>query len=278
VDYGLSVTLDRPATLTPDTTAGLVFRFAHADEVDYALDAVEFGLAFSQVFSERLTARAGLTYGYVSGEDPQGSFRYEVIALPLGVTWDRRDVPVNATKGFYLDAEIKPFLGLGDTESGVRSVVDGRVYRSLGPEGRFVIAARLQGGAIFGPELLDVPRDQLFYSGGGGTVRGQPYRSLGVLVPLGAGSDFLIGGRFFVAGSVELRAKVSEKIGVVGFVDAGSIGADGVLDGSAESHAGAGLGFRYDTAIGPIRLDVAAPVSGDTGDGVQIYIGLGQAF
>ncbi len=278
VDYGFSVTLDRPATLTPDTTAGLVFRFAHADEVDYALDGVEFGLAFSQVFSERLTARAELTYAYVNGSDPQGDFTYEVIALPLGVTWDKRDIAVNATRGFYLDAEVRPFLGLGGTESGVRATMDGRVYRSLDGEGRFVVAARLQGGAIYGPDLLDVPRDQLFYSGGGGTVRGQPYRSLGVLVPTGTGTDFLVGGRFFVAGSLELRAKVSEKIGVVGFVDMGSVGIDGVLDNSAESHAGAGLGLRYDTAIGPIRVDVAGPVSGDTGDGVQFYIGLGQSF
>jgi translocation and assembly module TamA len=278
VDYGFDVTLDRPATITPDTTAGLVFRFAHADEVDYALDAVEFGLAFSHIFSDQLTARAGLTYSYVVGSDPQGDFDYQTISLPVGATWDRRDIPVDPKRGFYLDAEVKPFLGLGTTDSGVRATMDGRVYRSIAAEGRVVVAARLQGGAIYGPDILGVPRDQLFYSGGGGTVRGQPYRSLGVLIPLGSTSDFLIGGKFFVAGSLELRAKVTDKIGVVGFVDAGSVGLDSVLDGGSASHAGAGLGVRYDTAIGPIRFDVAAPVSGDTGDGVQFYIGLGQAF
>jgi translocation and assembly module TamA len=278
IDYGFGVTLDRPATLTPDTTAGLVFRFAHADEVDYSLDGVEFGLAFSHIFSDQLSARAGLTYAYVKGSDPQGDFEYQSLGLPLGVTWDRRDVAVNATRGFFLDAEVKPFLGLNDTESGARATIDGRAYRSLGAEARFVFAARLQAGAIVGPDILDVPRDQLFYSGGGGTVRGHPYRSLGVLVPLGSGSDFLIGGKYFVGGSLELRSKVTDKIGIVGFVDAGSIGIDGFTDDTARSHVGAGLGLRYDTTIGPIRVDVATPVSGDTGDGVQFYIGLGQAF
>ena len=43
-------------------------------------------------------------------------------------------------------------------------------------------------------------------------------------------------------------------------------------------HSGAGLGLRYDTPVGPIRLDVATPVGGNTGDGVQVYVGLGQAF
>ena len=52
----------------------------------------------------------------------------------------------------------------------------------------------------------------------------------------------------------------------------------GFSGADADSHAGAGLGLRYDTGLGPIRLDVAAPISGTTGDGVQIYVGLGQSF
>jgi translocation and assembly module TamA len=278
VDYSLGVTLDRPATLTPDTTAGLVLRYEHLDEIDYSADTVEFGVAFSHVFSDSLTARAGLTYSYQNGSDPGGDFRFRNLSLPLGLTWDKRDIATNPTRGFYLDATLKPFLGFGTTGSGVRATVDGRAYRSLGVPGRFVVAARLQGGAIYGPTLLETPRDELFFSGGGGTVRGQPYRSLGIPVTRGFGPEFMIGGQFFLAGSLELRAKVTDRIGIVGFVDAGSIGLDGVLDGAADSHAGAGLGLRYDTGIGPLRLDIAAPISGTTGDGVQIYIGLGQAF
>lgn len=278
IDYGLDVTLDRPATLTPDTTAGLVFGYSHEDEIDYSLDAVTFGLRFSHIFSETLTARAGLTYNYLDGRDPGGSFTFRNLSLPLGVTWDRRDVANNPTKGFYLDAEAKPFAGFGTTGSGLRATMDGRVYRSLGEPGRLVLAARAQAGAIFGSKLLETPRDDLFFSGGGGTVRGQPYRSLGIAVTRGFGPEFLIGGRYFLAGSLELRAKVSDRIGVVGFVDWGSVGLDGFSSGLGDSHAGAGLGLRYDTGLGPIRVDVAAPISGTTGDGVQLYIGLGQSF
>lgn len=278
VDYAFGVTLDRPATLTPDTTAGLVFGYEHLDEIDYFADTVEFGLAFSHIFSDQLTARAGLTYSYQNGRDPGGDFNFRNLSLPLGITWDRRDVATNPTRGFYLDATVKPFLGFGTTGSGVRLTADGRLYRSFGEPGRLVLAARLQGGAIYGPDLLETPRDDLFFSGGGGTVRGQPYRSLGIPVARGFGPQFQIGGQFFLAGSLELRARVTDRIGVVGFVDAGSVGLDGVLDGNADSHAGAGLGLRYDTGIGPIRLDIAAPVGGSTGDGVQVYIGLGQAF
>jgi translocation and assembly module TamA len=278
IDYAVGVSLDRPATLTPDTTAGLVLNYSHLDEIDYSADTVEFGLTFSHIFSDTLTGSAGLTYSYQNGSDPGGDFRFRNLSLPLGLTWDRRDVANNPTKGFYVDVTAKPFLGFGSTGSGIRATVDGRGYRSLGQPGRFVIAARVQAGGIWGPTLLETPRDQLFFSGGGGTVRGQPYRSLGIAVTRGFGPEFLIGGKFFVAGSLELRAKVTDRLGVVGFVDAGSVGIDGLFDGGAESHAGAGLGLRYDTGIGPIRLDVAAPISGTTGDGVQVYIGLGQSF
>jgi translocation and assembly module TamA len=278
IDYGLEVTLDRPATLSPDTTAGLIFGFAHKDEVNYSLDAVSFGLRFSHVFSEQLTARVGLTYDAIEGRDPGGRFDFRNLSLPVGVTWDRRDVANNPTTGFYLDATVKPFAGFETTGSGLRTTVDGRVYRSLGAPGRFVFAARAQVGAVVGPDILDIPRDDLFLSGGGGTVRGQPYRSLGVSVTRGLGPQFLIGGRYFLAGSLELRAKVSDRLGVVGFVDWGSIGIDGFSGALTESHSGAGLGLRYDTGLGPIRLDVAAPIGGTTGDGVQFYVGLGQSF
>ncbi|WP_374429319.1 autotransporter assembly complex family protein [Tabrizicola sp.] len=278
IDYALEVTLDRPATLTPDTTAGLVLGFEHLDEIDYSLDSVSFGLQFSHIFSEELTARAGLTYDYQDGTDPGGDFTFRNLSLPIGVTWDKRDNRNDSTRGFYLDATAKPFLGFGTTGSGLRTTVDGRVYRSLGEPGRFVVAARAQAGAVLGSALLETPRDDLFFSGGGGTVRGQPYRSLGIPVLRGFGPEFQIGGKYFLGASLELRAKVSDKIGVVGFVDWGSIGLDGFTGGFSDSHAGAGLGLRYDTGLGPIRLDVAAPISGRTGDGVQIYVGLGQSF
>jgi translocation and assembly module TamA len=278
VDYGVSLSIDRPATLTPDTTAGLVLSFSHQDEIDYAADTLDFGLVFTHVFSERLTVTAGLTYSAQDGSDPGGEFRFRNLSLPTELVWDRRDDPKDASAGTYLEASLTPFLGFGTTGSGLHATFDARAYRSFGEAGGIVLALRAQAGAVFGPDLLETPRDLLFFSGGGGTVRGQPYRSLGVPVTRGFGPEFQIGGQYFLGASVELRAKVTERIGIVGFVDAGSIGLDGLLDGSGGSHAGAGLGLRYDTGFGPIRLDVAAPISGTTGDGVQIYIGLGQAF
>lgn len=278
IDYAFGVTLDRPATLGPDTSAGLNLGYVHLDETDYSIDGFEFGLSFVHLFSDKLTGKAGLSYTYQTGRDPGGDFTYRNLSLPVGLTWDQRDNARDSKSGFFVDATAMPFLGFGTTGSGLRGTVDGRLYRSIDAGGRVVLALRAQAGAVIGPTLLQTPRDLLFFSGGGGTVRGQPYRSLGIPVFKGMGPQFNIGGRYFLAGSVELRVKVSEKIGLVGFVDAGSVGLDGFLDGLVDPHAGAGLGLRYDTGFGPLRLDVAAPISGTTDDGIQIYIGLGQAF
>lgn len=278
IDWMLGVTLDRPATLTPDTTARLSAVIGHLDEVDYYADHAEIGLSLLHYHSETLTLRAGIAYEQTEGRDPGGAFRFRSLSLPLGLTWDRRDSTTDARRGFYVDATAKPFWGFGTTGSGARLTFDLRGYRSFGAEDRATLALRLQGGAVLGSDLLETPRDELFFSGGGGTVRGQPYRSLGVAVARGFGPEFLIGGTHMIAGSVELRTRVTPAIGVVAFADAGRVGVGGFFDDLSDWHAGAGLGLRYETGFGPLRLDIAAPVGGGTGDGVQVYIGLGQAF
>lgn len=278
MDYSLGVTIDRPATLTPDTTARFSFKIARLNEQDFNANTLTTGLGFSHIFTEQLSARIGLEYEYSEGSDRARDFLYRNLALPIGVLWDKRDSKTDATRGFFVEAEAKPFLGFGTTESGARLTFDSRAYRGFGDSNGVVVAGRLQGGAIVGSSLLGTPRDFLFYSGGGGTVRGQPYQSLGVNVLRVGLTEVQTGGTYFIAASAEVRAKVSKKIGVVGFVDVGQVAVGGFSDPSSDWHAGAGLGLRYATGFGPIRLDVAAPVGGTTGEGVQIYIGIGQAF
>ncbi len=275
MDYSLGATLDRPATPGPDTTLNLSFKIGHVDDADYSANVLTTGFGFTHYFSDSLTGHAALSYSYSDGKDAAGDFLYRSVALPMGVTWDRRDSKTDATKDFYIDLNVKPFLGFGTSDNGVRVAFDGRYYKSLGAQRGIVLATRLQGGAVLGASALGTTRGDLFYSGGGGTVRGQPYQSLGVTV-IDGGTPVDTGGTRFLAASLEARVRVTESIGIVGFVDAGSVGLGG-LSGNAWQ-AGAGLGLRYATGVGPIRLDVAVPVHGKTDEKFQIYIGLGQAF
>ena len=194
------------------------------------------------------------------------------MVLPVRATQDKRDDRLNPTGGYFADLAASPFVGVGDSETGARLYGDGRLYYGIGEQDRIVLAGRFQAGSVVGSEIEGTPPDYLFFSGGGGTVRGQPYESLAIMR-----GDAEFGGRSFLGVQSEVRGGVTENIGVVGFVDAGLIGED-AFGGETESHVGAGLGVRYQTGIGPIRFDLAAPVSGETGEGVQFYLGIGQAF
>ncbi len=272
IDFSFGTSLSRPATFSPDTT--LTFRglFEVLDEPDFFERKIELGVDLSHKYTERLDVSGGLGLRYAEVDDDLGRRDILLLTLPLGVTWDRRDPPLDPGGGFYLNATAEPFVAFDGSTAGARLFADARAYREMGE--RLVLAGRIQMGSVIGPRIDDVPPDMLFFSGGGGTVRGQPYQSLGV--DLAGGQR--VGGRAFLGLSGEVRIDVSDKIGLVGFADAGFIGSDSIPGGNGEWHSGAGLGLRYETGLGPIRLDVAAPVGGTTGDGVQLYIGIGQAF
>lgn len=276
--YDVGVRIDRPATPVTDATAFIDARVQRLDLADWQVDrqALTFGL--TRVFGDTLTAEAAITFANESAKDDIGTLHYKSLSLPVSLTWDRRDDEVSAKKGYYLQAGVTPFLGFGRTDSGVQLKSDVRAYRAFGPDRKFVLAGRVQLGTVSGASLVDTPPDLLFYSGGGGTVRGQPYQSLAVTSARPGGGTIDTGGASFVGISGEIRAQVTEKIGAVAFYDYGYITSGDFFGGATESHSGAGLGLRYDTGFGPIRFDVAMPVSGSTGDGVQIYVGIGQAF
>ena len=279
-DYRLGVRIDRPATIAPDITASVEARAERLREEDYDLDLGVLGFGLTWLPSERLTGQTTLEYRRSRVRDDTGITDFEILALPTSVTWDRRDEPTDARRGYWLTATATPFTGLNDDAgSGLRFVGEGRAYRSFGEDNRFTLAGRARAGTIWGPEIEETPRDYLFYSGGGGSVRGQPYESLGVRVIEGPdGVTVKTGGMSVANLTAEARFQVRERIGVVAFADAGRVWADSSFDGQTDWHAGAGLGVRYNTPIGPLRLDVAGPVGGDTGEGVQLYLGLGQAF
>lgn len=279
VDYSLGATYSRPATITPDTKLNIGTLLEHKEERTYTTDSFTFGVGLEHYFSEQLTASIGVSYGFFRTEEAGSTRNFQVLMLPVGATWDLRDERLNPHSGYYLSSEVAPFLGLADTSSGAKLKGDARAYFAPGgKDGRIVFAGRAQVGMVMGVALADTPRDFLFYSGGGGTVRGQPYQSLGLLNTGAVGADPDKGGLSFAGLSAEIRHDTTKRIGLVAFFDAGIVTGEDFFGGNTGWHSGAGIGVRYNTGIGPIRLDVAAPVHGDTGSGVQIYVGIGQAF
>ena len=280
-DFGLSFRFERPAVYGADTLFFLAAGLDYLDEPDFIEERANLALGVSQEFTENLTGELGLALSYsrvtelylpkVNGSHPTRELL--LFSLPAGLTYDRRDDALDPTRGYYLEASLDPFVALDADIDGARLDLDARAYRGFGAADRVVAAGRLQFGSLTGPSAFEAPPRFLYYSGGGGSVRGQPYQSLD--------ADYdgtALGGRSFVGLSGELRIGVTERAGVVLFADAGYVGPESLYDGTGAWHAGGGIGARYDTPVGPIRLDVAGPLAGDTGDGAQFYVGIGQAF
>jgi len=274
-DYRVTARFERPATFNEDTNFYALAGIEQLDEVSYFSRQFDLEAGIERIASPERTYRLGLGLRRAETRDAFGTNRYTLLTLPLGLEFDYREEPLDAKGGYYLRAGVTPFVAVSGADNGLRTYVDGRYYKTFGDARPVTFALRGQFGSVYGPDLSTAPADYLFYSGGGGTVRGQPYQSLGV--DLGGGDT--VGGRSFVGVAAEVRVQATDTIGVVGFADAGYIGEEEFYDGSGEWHSGAGLGLRYNTGIGPIRLDVAVPTSGpETGDNVQVYIGIGQSF
>ncbi|MEP3675475.1 autotransporter assembly complex family protein [Sulfitobacter sp.] len=274
IDYSLGVRFDRPATFNEDTNLFVEATIEQLDQEFFFSRNIEVEAGLDWLRNENQTYSAGVGFITAETRDAFGDNDYTLLTLPLGAVLDYRDNKLDATKGYYLSAEVMPFVAVAGADHGVRSYFDLRGYHTFGEARPVTLAFRGLAGSVFGPDLDVAPADYLFFSGGGGTVRGQEYQSLGVDV-----GDDTSGGRSFVGVSGEVRVSVTDTIGVVAFADAGYVGPEEFFDGSGEWQSGAGLGLRYKTGIGPIRFDVAVPTSGSESDeNFQVYIGIGQSF
>lgn len=272
-DYRLTALLTRPATIRTDLEAYLLAEVEQRDDPNLFSRTMRLELGGTYYASDTREYSYGIGLRRAMTRDDLGERDYTILTVPLSATFDKRDVPLDATSGYYAKIGLTPFLNLNGTKSGLVTTLDLRTYRQLGE--RVTLAFRGVVGSVAGPDITLAPADFLFFSGGSGTVRGQEYQSLGVDLSPGV----TVGGRSFVGLSGEVRVKTGKNLSVVGFYDAGYIGAEAFFDGSGTWHTGYGAGIRYTTPIGPIRFDVALPGSGpSTASGVEIYLGIGQAF
>ena len=201
---------------------------------------------------------------------------YTLAQLPLGLRYDGTGTEglFEPTHGIKAAATVTPTASLAGSGSDFAILqLQGSTYFDLGAPGRSVLAVRGLVGSVQGASTFQLPPDQRFYAGGGGTVRGYKYQSIGPRFR----DNRPTGGTSLTAATVEFRQRFGESFGAVAFLDAGQVSTGSA--GFGGLRAGAGVGARYYTAIGPIRLDVAVPLNKRNGDDtLELYIGIGQAF
>lgn len=273
-DYLLGVRFERPATFNEDTDFFAFATVEQLDQVSFFSRQLDVEAGIRRFATEKRTYELGVGLRTALTRDAFGENRFTLLTLPASVEFDYRDNKLNARDGYFARVEAIPFVALSGADNGIRTFADLRGYKTFNAARPVTLALRGQLGSVIGPALSVAPADYLFFSGGGGSVRGQEFQALGVAV-----GDETVGGRSFVGLSAELRVDVTDSIGVVGFVDGGYVGEEEFYDGTGIWHSGAGLGLRYNTGIGPIRFDVGVPTSGPESDeNFQVYIGIGQSF
>lgn len=273
IERSVEARLKFPHFLMPRRLLTLRSKAIQEETDAYDRMAAIIGADVEQPFTEYIAGGFGAELEVSRVEDfVTGERDFFIARTYLDARYDDTDDLLDPTEGVRANIRVEPTAGFGDDNVYyLKSLASISAYQKITGSPRVIAAGRLLGGTIFGASATDLPADERFYSGGGGSVRGYAYQSIGPTGPNGDPS----GGRSVLEASGELRVKFRPRWGVVGFVDAGTADRDS-FPGFDEVKVGAGAGVRYHTDFGPIRADVAFPL--DEGDGVQLYISIGQAF
>lgn len=259
-----------------DLVAGLELR--HIDDDAFEEFGGTLTLGLERELTPELTVGAGGLLELSQLEESNGDdTTSRLVGLPIFAAYDNSDDRLDPTKGFRARLSFTPFTGVVGDNAAAFAVLDGTLsgYFDLTGEKKFILAGRGRLASILSGDLDVVSANRRLYSGGGGSVRGYRERFIG---PLDADDD-PVGGLSAVELGLEMRARVSSVIGVAGFVEAGSVSTSVAPEFDDGVQIAAGVGARYFSPIGPLRVDVGVPLNPRSADdSFQVYISIGQAF
>jgi outer membrane translocation and assembly module TamA len=231
--------------------------------------------------------------------------------VSTGVSWDRRDDPLDPSRGTFLTGDLEvASRALGSQVGYVKGFFQASGFRSLGASRRTVVAGRGQlglargfertvpvvddeGVPVIGPDGLpvtdlvrDLPVSSRFFAGGSTTVRGFQLDRLGVPEILNR-DGLSLGGNALVVLNLEVRRMLTTLFGSrlsgVVFVDSGNVFARVNQIDVDDLRSAAGLGVRVDSPLGPIRLDFGFKldrrvINENRERGWEYHLSIGEAF
>lgn len=285
IDSRIGGTLSLPHWRRPGETLKLSAAIVNEDTDAYRRTAV----ALAADLQQRIGKTSYISYGVGFDAGKYDENRFDpVTQLPVALQrnlmiltgrasayLDRSNDPLNPTTGWRLSIWAQP-TGVSGDDSLVflRAETQVSAYLPLQDNAKTVLAGRARLGSIVGGDELAIPSDRLFYSGGGGSVRGYEYQGVGPRLP----DNTPRGGLSLVEAAIEIRRDVWRSFQAVAFIDAGAVGFQETPNFNNLRY-GAGVGVRYMLPFGPIRADIAVPLDKREGDAdFQLYVSIGQAF
>jgi translocation and assembly module TamA len=276
LDYAVGILYSKPGAFFPAATfnASLKAKSEHPDTYDANSVTADAGLSYELTDYDTISGGGRVSYED-SRTDAFGDQQYLTFSIPLSFIRDTRDNKLDPTEGYRATADAQPSYEALD--GAIFTSLEGSIsgYKGIGPNDNVVFAGKLAAGSLLGGDGIEsIPTTRRFFAGGGGSVRGYSYQEI---TPYNALNQ-ATGGRSYATASFEARVKITESIGLVPFVDAGSV-TDSTIPDFSDIRIGAGLGVRYATPFGPIRLDFAVPLNKyQNGTAYGIYAGIGQSF
>lgn len=262
--------------LREDQSLLLSERLAEEDTDAFTSRNITTGAMAERDLGAGMRFSTGLALRISEVDDVMSEDEFIFLSLLSRFTRDTVDNPLDATRGGRLQFSVAPFADVLDQESHFLKVYGSYShFLQLRETPRAVFALRAAVGTLWGTGRNSVPADLRYYAGGGGSIRGYAFQSVGPL-----SDDDPLGGRSLLELSNELRMNVTETLGFAVFLDGGAAFESAYPDLEESVRWGTGLGLRYFTPIGPFRIDVAFPLNrrDDVDDSYQVYISLGQAF
>ena len=175
---------------------------------------------FESSFADDWRLTGGLAPEYSDLDEDGVAEKFFLIGLPLIAARDLRDNLLDPTRGTRLSLSLTPYYGtVEQSVFWLTGSAGGAAYFALDPARRYVLAGRGRLGFLVGEANEDIPASKRFYAGGGGSIRGYEFQSVG---PLDSDND-PFGGRSLFEISAELRARVTKDIGLVPFIDGGTV-------------------------------------------------------
>ncbi|MGB5425752.1 MAG: autotransporter assembly complex family protein [Gammaproteobacteria bacterium] len=180
----------------------------------------------------------------------------------------RADNRLIATNGYRVELETSGAAeALLSDATFLQGIMRGKLVRAFGKEGRLIM--RAETGVTATGNFERMPATNRFFTGGDNSVRGYEYKSI---APENEDGD-LIGGKYLLVGSVEYDYNVYGKWYLAAFYDIGSAFSESPIDASS----GAGVGVRWASPVGMVRVDVASALS-EAGNPLRLHITFGPDF
>ena len=237
--------------------------------------SISSAVGLKRSLNKTISVNGGVKWEFSSIEDAASKKEFSLLGFPFGLNHDTTRNLLDPQSGFRNELLVTPYATLtGSGGEFTKFKVGSQGYYKAVDDGSVVLAGRVLLGNIVGTATNKIAADKRFFAGGGGSVRGYQFQNVG---PLDS-ENKPVGGRSLIEVGVEARFR-HKNFGLVPFIDGGNVFDSQYPKFNENLQWGAGLGVRYYSKIGPLRLDLAVPLNRRKNDDpVAFYISIGQSF